>query len=453
MTPLSAADPRLVREQRKTLATLFSGYVGYYFCRSHLSVATPLILAAFASEGVTKETLGTVVSIGVASYAVGKAVAGPFADRFGGRKLFLGGMFYSALATGAGATVVVAGAGNAFVIFGALWALNRFAQSIGWVALVRIVGRWFPVGRHATVMGVLSLSFLLGDAFVRLVLGSVIRLGEVRQDGPLAILNSWPAVFAVAAGMLALIAIVTAVFLRESPNDVGLPEPAANPINLYHDADKPAARPTLLQLLRPLLSSGLFWLVCGMSFGLTLIRETFNTWTPTYLTEAVELKVGAAALGSVLPPLGGAAAVVLAGLLSDRMGGRHGRIILPSLILLGVTLFAIATIDTQGRPALALSLVTAAQFFLLGPYSYLAGVMALDLGGKTGNSTASALIDTAGYIGALLSGIGAGWLAQQHGWSAVFGALLVVCAGTAVIAAIFIRVQERRIARLQREAA
>ncbi len=404
MSDLADSHPLLVREQRKTLATLFGGYVGYYFCRSHLSVATPLILAAFASEGVTKETLGTVVSVGVACYAIGKAIAGPLADRFGGRRLFLGGMFLSALATAAAAIII--GATNAFVIFGSLWALNRFAQSIGWVALVRVVGRWFPVGRHATVMGVLSLSFLLGDAFVRLVLGTTIRIGEINRDGPLEILNSWPAVFGVAAGILAIFAVLTSIFLRESPLDVGLPEPPANPINLYHDFAATRTRPSLVHLLIPLLSSGLFWLVCGMSFGLTLIRETFNTWTPTYLNEAVELRVGAAALGSVLPPLGGAAAVVMAGVLSDRIGGRHGRIILPSLVLLGVTLLAIATMDTQGRPVLALSLVTAAQFFLVGPYSYLAGVMALDLGGKTGNSTASALTDTAGYIGALLSGFG-----------------------------------------------
>lgn len=440
--------PRLIREQRRTLATLFGGYVGYYFCRSHLSVATPLILAAFASEGVTKETLGTVVSIGVACYAIGKAIAGPIADRFGGRRLFLGGMCLSAFATATAAMIV--GATNAFVIFGALWALNRFAQSIGWVALVRVVGRWFSIGRHATVMGVLSLSFLLGDAFVRLVLGTTIRIGEVNRDGPLEILRSWPAVFGVAAGILAFTAVLTSIFLRESPRDVGLPEPAANPINLYHDLTVPARRPSLVQLLTPLLSSGLFWLVCGMSFGLTLIRETFNTWTPTYLNEAVELKVGAAALGSVIPPLGGAAAVILAGVLSDRIGGRHGRIILPSLVLLCATLLAIAAFDTQGRPVLALSLVTAAQFFLVGPYSYLAGVMALDLGGKTGNSTASALTDTAGYVGALLSGFGAGWIADTYGWSSVFGGLLApVCIATCVIAAAFIVVQERRMKRLR----
>lgn len=444
-------QPRLIREHRKTLATLFGGYVGYYFCRSHLSVATPLILVAFASEGVTKESLGTVVSIGVACYAIGKAIAGPMADRFGGRKLFVGGMFLSAVATASAAILV--GATNAFVIFGALWALNRFAQSIGWVALVRVVGRWFAVGRHATVMGVLSLSFLLGDAFVRLVLGLVIRVGETNHSSPLAILNSWPAVFGVAAGVLAFVALLTATLLRESPQDVGLPEPAANPINLFHDATEPTQRPTLVRLLAPLLSSGLFWLVCGMSFGLTLIRETFNTWTPTYLNEAVNLKVGAAALGSVIPPLGGAAAVIFAGVLSDRIGGRHGRIILPSLVLLGATLLAIAMIDTGGRPVLALSLVTAAQFFLVGPYSYLAGVMALDLGGKTGNSTASALTDTAGYVGALLSGFGAGWLAETYGWSSVFVALLAVCTATCGIAVAFIIAQERRIQRVQQREA
>jgi OPA family glycerol-3-phosphate transporter-like MFS transporter len=145
---------------------------------------------------------------------------------------------------------------------------------------------------------------------------------------------------------------------------------------------------------------------------------------------------------------------VLAGVLSDRIGGRHGRIILPSLVLLGATLLAIATIDAQGRPVLALSLVTAAQFFLVGPYSYLAGVMALDLGGKTGNSTASALTDTAGYVGALLSGFGAGWIAETYGWSWLFGALLgPVCLVTCVIAAAFIVVQEKRMRRVRREQA
>ena len=206
-------------------------------------------------------------------------------------------------------------------------------------------------------------------------------------------------------------------------------------------------------LWRPLLASPLFWLVCGMSFGLTLIRETVNFWTPTYLNEVAGLAPGEAALASVLSPIAGAAAAVIAGLLSDRLGGRHGRIILPSLALLVADLVLLTMLDLRGRPAIALMFVTAASFFLVGPYTYLAGVIALDLGGKTGSSTASGICDAVGYVGALLSGYGVGRLAERHGWQTVFGMLLAVCAITAVIAAAFLLMQERRLKTVSRSTA
>jgi OPA family glycerol-3-phosphate transporter-like MFS transporter len=444
-------ERRLAQARRVTLGTLFGGYVGYYFCRSHLSVATPLILDEFGVRGVTKENIGAVVTIGVATYALGKLVGGPLADRFGGRRLFLAGMAASAaitavaaaLGAAAGSLVEAATIRIALGVFAVLWGLNRFAQSMGWPALVRVVGRWFPVGRHATVMGVLSLSFLLGDALVRLCLGGLIEARRRVQAEELLWLAEWPLVFFAAAAALTFAAAVTAWLLRESPADLGLPEPAANPINVYGTSE--ARRPSVWELLRPLLASRLFWLVCGMSFGLTLIRETVNFWTPTYLTEVAGLDSGEAALASVLPPLAGAAASVAAGWLSDRLGGRHGRVILPSLALLMVSLALLAWVGGQAGPGVAVGLVTAASFFLVGPYTYLAGVIALDLGGKTGSSTASAFIDYAGYVPALLSGFGVGWLAEHYRWPAVFAVLFGVGALTAAVAALFLVEQERRL--------
>jgi len=42
-------------------------------------------------------------------------------------------------------------------------------------------------------------------------------------------------------------------------------------------------------MLKAFLRSPAFWIVCGLSLGCTLLRETFNTWTPTYFTEVVGL--------------------------------------------------------------------------------------------------------------------------------------------------------------------
>ena len=41
-------DAKLNRWQYITMGTLFTGYAGYYICRSNFSVATPLILQEFA---------------------------------------------------------------------------------------------------------------------------------------------------------------------------------------------------------------------------------------------------------------------------------------------------------------------------------------------------------------------------------------------------------------------
>ena len=402
------------RWQRNTLLTLFTGYAGYYVCRSNLSVATPLILDEF--EGFTKEDIGVIASTGVLVYALGKISNGLLADFFGGRTLFLLGMVGSVVAT------VLFGLGSGLVVFATLWMLNRYFQSMGWVSLVKTASRWFPVRRHATVMGILSMSYLIGDAITRLYLGEAIHAGF-----------GWRELFFLSAATLAVMSAVVFFTLKPSPASVGVEEPQANPRNVFGEKGNQTKPENLTDLLRPLLRSRTFWLMCTISFGLTLIRETFTFWTPTFLNEVTGLGAGEAAVNSLLFPLVGAGSALLAGLLSDRLGGRHGLILLPALVMLVVALGALVLVPLAGRPALALVLISAVSFFLIGPYTLLAGVMSLDLGGKKGSSTTAGLVDSAGYLGAVLSGILVGSLAHRYGWSAAFGFLAVVGVLTAAV--------------------
>ena len=62
-----------------------------------------------------------------------------------------------------------------------------------------------------------------------------------------------------------------------------------------------------------------------------------------------------------------------------------------ALGLLGSASFA-------GRPAEAMALVALVAFLLIGPYSYLAGAISLDFGGKRGGATACGIIDGVGYL-------------------------------------------------------
>jgi OPA family glycerol-3-phosphate transporter-like MFS transporter len=410
------SDARLRTWQRITLVTLFTGYAGYYVCRSNLSVATPLILKEFQGTGIDEEAIGGVVSFGVLLYAIGKIFNGVLADRVGGRPLFLLGMFASILCT------LLFGLSSGLTAFLVFWACNRFFQSMGWVSLVKSASRWFPYSRHATIMGILSMSFLLGDAGVRLYLGGLLHLGF-----------GWRALFYTAAATLGVIGVISFFTLKSSPADVGAVEPTANPINVYDDAADQQS--TMWELLAPLLASKTFWLICIVNFGLTLIRETFTFWTPTFLHKEVGMAPENAALGSLLFPLTGAAAALSAGILSDRLGGRHGRIIVPSMVLLIASLGLLIVIPVAGHPVRAVMLISLVAFFLLAPYSFLSGVMALDLGGKHGSSTAAGFVDAAGYSGAIFSGYGIAKIAKEYSWQAAFG-FLAICAALTTVAAV-----------------
>src|ERR1700723_2073355 len=87
----------------------------------------------------------------------------------------------------------------------------------------------------------------------------------------------WRALFYFAAGAAGLILIANLFFLRESRAERGYSEPEVNPLNLFAGADsKPKS---FREFLKPLLFSRAFGVVCLLSLGCTIVRETFNLWT------------------------------------------------------------------------------------------------------------------------------------------------------------------------------
>ena len=102
-----------------------------------------------------------------------------------------------------------------------------------------------------------------------------------------------------------------------------------------------------------------------------------------------------------------------------------------SLSLVVALVLALAHGHTES-PLAAAVLIATIGLFLLGPYSLLAGAVALDVAGKRGTATATGIIDGAGYMGATASGYVLGRIADRAGWSAAFDVL----AGAALLATI-----------------
>jgi MFS family permease len=189
----------------------------------------------------------------------------------GGRPMFLFGLFASACAT-VGFTFF-----DDIPGFTAMWSINRFVQSMGWGALVKITSKWvgpkvldpsslllfffsfpfellsffpftffhscllpffhsshppFPLifcplstalsQEYGRIMAIHSLSYMMGDAIIRLIFGQLLNAGF-----------TWEQLFYLSA-VVAVVMLIPAFFtLKGSPVDVGEKEPTSGEKNVY----------------------------------------------------------------------------------------------------------------------------------------------------------------------------------------------------------------------------
>jgi OPA family glycerol-3-phosphate transporter-like MFS transporter len=405
--------PTLGSRQVLTVALLFGGYAACYFCRADLSVAAPLLIDELGSRGVSHAdalvSIGQIASLGVLAYAVGKLFLTGLGDFWGGRPNFLISLGGATLFT------VLFTLGGTVPVFMFAWLGNRLTQSIGWAGLIKVSSKWFDFTSHGTIVGILSISYLIGDAAARQWMGLLIHQGY-----------GWRALFYLAAAVGGFFLIANAMLLRESRTDVGFAEAKPNPQNLYGDS---AARPaSVAALVLPLIRSRAFLLVCLLSLGCTIVRETFNTWTPVYLRDYYGYSVSGAASASAVFPAVGAVSVIAAGWLSDRLGANSRPAVMGlGLLATTVALLTLALLRPSAvGPLLPLFAIGTTALCLLGPYSYLGGALAIDFGGKQGAALSSGLIDGVGYVGSVLAGVTVARISIAFGWRGVFLALAVI---------------------------
>jgi sugar phosphate permease len=413
---MDRAQTRSLRiRQTVVVLLLFGGYGALYFCRADLSVATPLLVEELVKHGVSHADaiirMGSIASFGVLAYALGKLFLTGLGDFWGGRINFLIGL------GGAAAFTLMFASGLSLPVFTIAWIGNRLTQSISWAGLIKVSSKWFDFSSYGMIIGILSISYLIGDAAARQWMGMLIEHGF-----------GWRILFYFAAAVVALLLVLNFFFLRESRLDAGFVEAKPNPLNLFAASE---SRPqSWSELLLPLIRSRAFLLVCLLSLGCTIIRESFNFWTPSYLREYLGYSMSNAARMSAVFPGVGAVSVLATGWLSDRLGANSRSLIM--FVGLGATaaaLLVLMTVRTSATgPLLPLIAIGTIAFCLLGPYSYLGGAFALDFGGKQAGAASSGIIDGVGYMGAVVAGQGIGRVSVAFGWQGVFVALAAVSA-------------------------
>ena len=392
------------------VACLVLGYIGIYLCRKNFSVAIPLLQEDL---GVSKAQLGMVTSVSTIAYMVGKVFWGPIVDTLGGRNGFLGSMIL----------VAVFGAFGAFVpsilLLTIVYSANRLAGAAGWMSMVKLVPEWYGRTAMATAMAFLSLSFVFGGVCATLLAGQIFEW-----------FGSWHAVMGVPSIVLLAIAAVCWIYIPNYGSKSMTSKTSRASFLSQIDLSKWTG----------LFANRRFLVVCGICFTLTLMREAFNVWTVDFLHEvasshdaAGEASLRDAAFRSTLFDLLGAAGIVSMGWVYDRVGHDLRRWVLFSIMAsLAILLCFLNWFAGVSANAVALA-VGVIGFLVYGPYSLLAGVMSVEVSGKERAATVSGLVDAAGYLGGILSGVAFGKLVDEKGYSTGFVALALLAVVTAFL--------------------
>jgi len=387
------------------LGILAAGYIGVYLCRKNFAVAVPLLQEAW---GASRADVGLIASVSTLAYASGKFIFGPLIDRFGGRVCFLLSLLGVAIFAGMGGLVT----GLMALTF--VYSANRLTGSAAWGGMVKLVPDWFPAHRLPLAMAVLSLSFVFGGALATLFAGEIAHWSG----------NNWRAVLAVPAIVLVVLIVVAALVLPKQAREVS-----------HKTVLKKGPGQPVFSRVKQLIGIRRFWIVLGLSFGLTMFRETFNTWTVDFIkTEGgEEVSTRIAAMLATPFDLFGAVGIISLGWAFGRFSGKGRTVILfVTLSSLTVLLWNIPNLFHLGLAPVAAA-VGLIGFLSYGPYSLLAGILAVEIRGPAYVATVAGFVDGTGYLASILAGRQFGQIVDYGGYRLGFHVLAGIAGLCAVL--------------------
>lgn len=369
-------------------ALLVLSYIGVFFHRMAPGAVSADLMQSFHTTGAA---LGSLAAMYYYVYTVMQIPSGILADTLGPR---------SVVSVGA----LVAGVGS--ILFGlapdfGLASAGRFLVGLGvsvvFVGLMKSNTIWFSESRYGQISGI---TLLLGN------------LGSIFAAGPLAALLiwfDWRAVFVTAGAASLILALLTAVFVRNRPEDVGLPSVREREGLPPH----PPREHHWLRELGRVFGCRDAWPGFWFNLGITGNLFAFaGLWGVPLMRDLYGLDGREAALYTTASLAGFAVSCLLAGVLSDHIGRRRPVIVGGGLmsVILWASL-ALLPWDSGWSGMLLYTLLGFAAGGFVVTYAAAKEVLPPGVSGM-----AIALVNTGLFLGAALMQPAFGWVLDL-GWS------------------------------------
>jgi OPA family glycerol-3-phosphate transporter-like MFS transporter len=417
---VAAAVPpdRVDREYRRlrwqVFAGIFIGYAAYYLVRKNFALAMPDILKDHPQY--SKAELGWALTGLSVAYGFSKFIMGSVSDRSNPRWFMTLGLLLTA--------GVTAAFGAFPAIYGSLWAivalqtLNGWFNGMGWPPCGKTMVHWWSTKERGVTVSVWNVAHNIGGGLVaKLALAGVL------------LFHDWGAKFYFPAAVAALVAIVIAVLLRDTPQSCGLPSIEAHKND--YPPDYSAAHEQTLTFkeifLGHVLNNKYLWAIAVANAFVYFVRYGVVDWVPTYLQTAKGFSFKESSYAWAAFEFAGIPGTILCGWMSDKVfkGSRApATILFMALTLIGLIVYGL---NRHGPLWIDIASLIAIGFFVYGPIMII-GLHALDLVPKKAAGTAAGFTGFFGYVfGSAIAGTGVGWIADKWGWNGVFGTMIVCC--------------------------
>lgn len=301
-------------------------YMLVFFHRMAPAVISADLMKSFHTSGAA---LGSLAAMYFYIYTLMQIPAGVLADTLGARITVAAG----SLVAGAGS--VTFGLATSFTWVSVGRALVGLGVSVVFVGLFKSNSVWFKEKNYGLISGV---TLLLGN------------IGAIASAGPLAGLlktYSWRTVFIVLGGITLGLALLTLLFVRNRPEDLGFPSLR----EMEGKASHPASQQHWWVSLKSVFRTGATWPVLWVDLGMVGSMLAFvGLWAIPFLRDVYGLERSAAAAYTTTALAGFACGSMLFGWLSDRIG-RRKPVIVAGTLLYAVACLCLAYAPWQPGPA------------------------------------------------------------------------------------------------------
>ena len=296
-------------------------------------------------------------------------------------------------------------------MLGACYMANRFFGAGGWASMVKQVPDWFPTRHMALAMAFLSLSFVFGGVCALLLAGQVAAISN----------NNWRVVMGFPGLVLLVIMGICWWVLSRAQKNIST---TVQPTTKWHFS-------RLLELAK----IPQFWMVCCLSFTLTITRETFNVLTVDFLKTdgGGHMTTQVAALLSTPFDAMGAVGILALGWMLDRLSSGQRKWLLFSIIFCVAILIFLLPSLVHTQLWMAVTAIGLIGLLSYGPYSLCAGVLSLEVRGKEFVASVAGLVDASGYLAGIISGYFFGRVLDHGGYTLGFHCLGIITVAGAIL--------------------